>query len=1520
MTQIIASVPTTALNATSQLSRHRLRVMQDGYRVVLFTDGANLLLRSSQTGSTTWSASTTVIAGVTTMDATLCSVMVGNNLYIFRISGTSILCTRLPYSGAGVFGTAVNTTPITGLASTPGSVRAVYDVNGTTLDSQHTSGTGIIHVLSDAGGTWYLNALDPNTSATAPKSVLSTSISVGFSSPTYTTEMVLRVSGSIAKLFVLGYGASGGGWKSYDISYQSGTVTTTSTTTGATTYGPGSNSYMISTTAVGFGVNNPVIPAGHTYQMGASTSNTGNFGLDLAFGTNADRGVSFAMGGYTFPTGTWTWSESFSWSGISVTAGTNFQISLRIYSVVGGVYTLRGTLTGSAHDVTVNSFFSCTGSVTGFAIPAAGSLFVTPNITVSGFDANGSPGSPAYLLESGRTLSTTAPTVTSTTTTTVNAYTVPTAQTPSLPSVSSGAGLCLSDTSSNPGVDIFVNDGSGNIKSTNRDANGVYSPIATIATGALAGYGPGASANTTSGDEVVFFPVTNHIDKVVRTNGAWGTPTLAETSATTVQTGAAVAPPEKYGTIGPAVAYVNGSGTFNMQYEDGGFAAGAVAPTVSLALVNATGQSVVFGTGSPFVSTSLTPTTRLTYNETLANDRMGALQVPYTDITTPSAPTVIVTGLTSGTTVYDYKVTFVTPAGESLPSAAGHITNGQATASLSGTNYNALTNIPKGPADCTARKIWRSVSSAAYALKTTIADNTTTVFNDQSSATSAGTIPSVGPTVWDSGRTSVGDGPLPGGTYDYIYNGFGATAVTSLSPGHDYSETATAYDAVGGNQSAAATAITVSVRSAPTATSFLPATITSVSPNVSFIANQAEGVQIGGYRLAMVADDGLTDYDTGFVSITPVNSGSTIAFTPSLAGFIRNNRTYTATVTLTTAPTSGPAWTGTTALSVPVAVPTVPAPIMASAVWNAGTTPLTGGSIDVTFNPGNALVSGDDETSDGSITYFQDPFNSLGGWDTTVASPTVASNLVTFPIGAALEATNAPFYRNFTWRTRFKTPSTTTSWTYTLSCRKDASNSYFIQQTGGNISVSKTVATVTTSLGSTTAAIAASTFYWMDFTLSFAGNTATLTATQYADSSGVIGAQIGTVSATDTAIGAYNGYLRVDMGVVAGGQLGGKTDGSGCKVTGVGPSGWIPSSTGWTSNTAIPDWLGWTFETALTGSSQRALTAHATSTAGTHDGAWTQGPLALPSPSDSWTFSLQGKLIAGTAASKATAAFYTGSGTGLVSSLTLAPTLTGSWSRFQGTNTGFITANYVTVTLGLTAAGQTHQWDQMQVETGSTANIFVASASTLTAHIYQRASATTLAGAGAWVRAISPTPTWPLQTNSLLSVTNSDSFDIAVAMVDSSGFESAWVITSNVRCVFKYGLWLNQASAPATRLELGIVKMGDSDIEWTVNDDSDFAELFDRAAPVLTVGTLFHDSSADVRFTLPIGYEDLCEAQLRSWKKNGTTLQVRDPAGRMIWGALRTLTFGFGDFRNIRAVTLSLQQIDTSGVYGLLAV
>ena len=105
-----------------------------------------------------------------------------------------------------------------------------------------------------------------------------------------------------------------------------------------------------------------------------------------------------------------------------------------------------------------------------------------------------------------------------------------------------------------------------------------------------------------------------------------------------------------------------------------------------------------------------------------------------------TAPTAALTATTIaagnlGTGAYYYRYEYVTASGVSNPSPATKITT------VAGATKVSLTNIAPGPNGTTARKIYRTtVNGADYKLLTTINDNTTTTFTDDTADASLGAI------------------------------------------------------------------------------------------------------------------------------------------------------------------------------------------------------------------------------------------------------------------------------------------------------------------------------------------------------------------------------------------------------------------------------------------------------------------------------------------------------------------------------------------------------------------------------------------------------------------------------------------------------------------------------------------------------------------------------------------------------------------------------------------------------------
>ena len=100
----------------------------------------------------------------------------------------------------------------------------------------------------------------------------------------------------------------------------------------------------------------------------------------------------------------------------------------------------------------------------------------------------------------------------------------------------------------------------------------------------------------------------------------------------------------------------------------------------------------------------------------------------------PSVAPTIVQGSATGnlTGSYQYEVTFTDTYGESLPSSAS--------SPVTITGQASVSAIPLGPPYCSSRKLYRTVASGTvYKLLTTIADNLTTTYTDNTADGSLGT-------------------------------------------------------------------------------------------------------------------------------------------------------------------------------------------------------------------------------------------------------------------------------------------------------------------------------------------------------------------------------------------------------------------------------------------------------------------------------------------------------------------------------------------------------------------------------------------------------------------------------------------------------------------------------------------------------------------------------------------------------------------------------------------------------------
>jgi len=138
----------------------------------------------------------------------------------------------------------------------------------------------------------------------------------------------------------------------------------------------------------------------------------------------------------------------------------------------------------------------------------------------------------------------------------------------------------------------------------------------------------------------------------------------------------------------------------------------------------------------------------------------------YASIARPtfaSAPVDALSGTGAGNVengIHYYKVTFVSPAGETSGGAAS---DGVTVVDKTTNGKVALSSIAVGPAGTTARKVYRTVAAdpvtGQYKLLTTIADNTTVIYTDNTADASLGAnIPTTTqPAVWTVRDLQTGD-------------------------------------------------------------------------------------------------------------------------------------------------------------------------------------------------------------------------------------------------------------------------------------------------------------------------------------------------------------------------------------------------------------------------------------------------------------------------------------------------------------------------------------------------------------------------------------------------------------------------------------------------------------------------------------------------------------------------------------------------------------------------------------------
>lgn len=145
-----------------------------------------------------------------------------------------------------------------------------------------------------------------------------------------------------------------------------------------------------------------------------------------------------------------------------------------------------------------------------------------------------------------------------------------------------------------------------------------------------------------------------------------------------------------------------------------------VAPTITVARVSAGAAG-----GNDLQQIEITPNAESGSTFTLTFGGHTTNNIP----TPPSAPTVVAGAAGNPNGAYYYAVTFLTASGETEPSAPS--------AQIALTNVQGTVTIPTGPSVTTKRRIYRTLAAGAitgpYYLLTTINDNTTTSYADNSS-------------------------------------------------------------------------------------------------------------------------------------------------------------------------------------------------------------------------------------------------------------------------------------------------------------------------------------------------------------------------------------------------------------------------------------------------------------------------------------------------------------------------------------------------------------------------------------------------------------------------------------------------------------------------------------------------------------------------------------------------------------------------------------------------------------------
>lgn len=525
---------------------------------------------------TSWSTPVTVVpsgfaSGMTALVDACVVTLNGNQspyvgdslLVVVGKSNGTVDVYRLPYANGALGTTSSVTALIAGLTTVPQSIRCAFDPLNTTVDTNHNifGATGIVHVLVDSGTAWNVYALDPGTivgyNAINTKLVLSSpTLLPSVSGPTYATNVALRTTGD---LYAITPGATA--WYGRELLYQSSSSSVGATVDGPQpgVPGPTAGTTVLSQSSGASALGYWAICGTPNYSEGIYTGAIDNQGYTVL--------TASQIGGYTYPTGQWTYNANLSSTGWS---NPSYQVVARIYEhTSSNQYTLRGTLvrggtgyqvaptitiTGDGSGATATATIDSTGHfVNGITMTNGGGGYTHATVTfslpqLSGIQAVGvatisagsitgitilcgnpsiagwtmgtlsslyieldlylatSPGSGSGSIATGTgAISSPVPTVQHTSSKTINQYTWGAAETPTLPLSAYGASL-VPTIDSNPALDLFCYDlVSNQIVTQQRYATGGYSPILKLGGSNIQNGGTAAAMDPVTGNEVVFY-------------------------------------------------------------------------------------------------------------------------------------------------------------------------------------------------------------------------------------------------------------------------------------------------------------------------------------------------------------------------------------------------------------------------------------------------------------------------------------------------------------------------------------------------------------------------------------------------------------------------------------------------------------------------------------------------------------------------------------------------------------------------------------------------------------------------------------------------------------------------------------------------------------------------------------------------------------------------------------------------------------------------------------------------------